>query len=90
MLQKTKFTLLIVAIAFTLIVALQNTEATGITILFFSLSLPKTVLIMASLATGFLIGAFTTGRMLRRRHAKRAKQAPPAARAKPSSSSSSS
>lgn len=73
MLQKIKFTLLILAIAFTLIVALQNTESTKIEILFYSLELPKTVLIMAAVAAGFLVGAFMTSRMLRRKQAKSAK-----------------
>ena len=48
MLQKIKFTLLIAAIAFTLIVALQNTDPMGVEILFYSISLSKTVLIMPS------------------------------------------
>ncbi len=87
MLQKTKFTLLILAIAFTLIVALQNTGPVDINILFTSLRLSKTVLIIVTLAIGFLVGAFITGRMLRHRHAKRTKHAPLANPAKPSSSS---
>lgn len=84
MLQKIKFTLLILAIAFTLIVALQNTGPTDIEILFYSLNLPKTVLIMAAVAAGFLVGALMTSRMLRRKQAKPAKpaKAPPAASSK--------
>lgn len=86
MLQKIKFTLLILAIAFTLIVALQNTERMDIDILFYSTSLPKTVLIMVAAAAGFLVGALMTSRMLRRKQAKRTKTTKPATKAKPETS----
>ena len=67
MLQKLKFTLMVFAILFLLIVTLQNTAPTEVQILLYQVTLPTTVLLICTTAAGFLLGALTTGRVLRRR-----------------------
>lgn len=66
MMQKIRWFLLILIIAFLLAVILLNSDPTDINLVIRKQSLPLSVLLIATLTLGFLFGALTTASMLRR------------------------
>jgi uncharacterized integral membrane protein len=68
--QKIRWFFLIGAILVALAMILQNNEATELQLFFFRRSMPLSVILLSSVAIGFLAGALTTVLMLRRSKAK--------------------
>ena len=64
--QKIRWFFLIGAILIALAMVLQNNEATELQLFFFQRSMPLSVILLSSVAIGFLAGALTTVLMLRR------------------------
>jgi uncharacterized integral membrane protein len=64
--QKIRWFFLIGAILVALAMILQNNEATELQLFFFRRSMPLSVILLSSVAIGFLAGALTTVLMLRR------------------------
>ena len=81
--QKIRWFFLIGAILIALAMVLQNNEATELQLFFFQRSLPLSVILLSSVAIGFLAGALTTVLMLRRRKSSGKVKAKAAAGAEP-------
>jgi uncharacterized integral membrane protein len=64
--QKIRWFFLIGAILVALAMILQNNEATELQLFFFHWSMPLSVILLSSVAIGFLAGALMTVLMLRR------------------------
>ncbi len=67
MLQKIRWLLLLVGVSLIVIVAFQNSRSVELHVLFFSGQYPLTLLLLACSAASFVLGALTTGWMLRSR-----------------------
>lgn len=76
--KKVRWFILILAIILSLVVVLQNNHATEVRVLLHTRTLPLSVLLFTTTATGFLFGALLTAAMLRRGHSA-AKKGKPAA-----------
>lgn len=84
--QKIRWFFLIGAILVALAMILQNNEATELQLFFFRRSMPLSVILLSSVAIGFLAGALTTVLMLRRGKASSKAKEKAAAGAEPKSS----
>ena len=68
MIQKIRWFLLILVIVLTLAAITQNGQETTVQLLWLTRTMPLSVLLLSTIAVGFLLGALTTALMLRRRH----------------------
>jgi len=57
--NKTKLIIIGIVVVLTALVALQNTEPVHTSILFFSITMPRVVLLLLTLLIGFAAGVFT-------------------------------
>ena len=69
MMKNIKIILIAVVLTLAVVVALQNTEQVETKFLFTSITMPRMLLILSTLAVGFLIGYITSG-LLRRKTGK--------------------
>ena len=69
--QKIRWFLLILVIAITLAAMLQNNHDTAISLLWWERAMPLSMLLLASVAIGFLLGSVLTASMLRSRRKKK-------------------
>jgi uncharacterized integral membrane protein len=67
MLQKIRWFLLLVGVLLIVIIALQNSRSVELELLFFRGQYPLTLLLLGCSAASFVLGALTTGWMLRNR-----------------------
>ena len=74
MLQKIRWFFLLVGVSLIVILAFQNSRRVELDLLFFSGEYPLTILLLGCSAASFILGALTTGWMLRNR-GRAAKQA---------------
>ena len=70
--QKIRWAILLLGVVILLAAMIQNSANTTLKLFFYETQLPVSVLLLVTSATSFLIGAITTGRMLKR--AAKAKQ----------------
>lgn len=66
MMQKIRWAILLLGITVLLAAMIQNSENAPLKLFFYETQLPISVLLLATSAISFLIGAITTGRMLKR------------------------
>jgi uncharacterized integral membrane protein len=64
--QKIRWAILLLGIIVLLTAMLQNSGNVPLKLFFFETQLPVSVLLLVTAAVSFLIGAITTGRMLKR------------------------
>ncbi len=64
--QKIRWLTLLFGVVLLMAAMYQNSETATVKLFAFEAALPKYVLLFVSVALGFLLGAITTGRMLRR------------------------
>ena len=69
MMKNIKIILITVVLCLAVVVSLQNTEQVETKFLFTSITMPRMLLILSTLAVGFLIGYITSG-LLRRKPGK--------------------
>jgi uncharacterized integral membrane protein len=74
--QKIRWAILLLGIVVLLAAMIQNSTTAPLKLFFYETELPVSVLLLVTAAISFLLGAITTGRMLRR--SARAKATPPA------------
>jgi len=67
--KNIKIILITVAVSLSVVVALQNTQQVETKFLFTSITMPRVLLLLATLALGFIIGFITAG-LLRRKPGK--------------------
>jgi len=72
--QKIRWIILLIGVVILLTAMIQNSETTTLKLFIYETKLPVSVLLLATSAVSFLLGAITVGRMLRR--SARAKLAP--------------
>lgn len=66
MMQKIRWTILLLGIIVLLAAMIQNSDNVPLQLFFYKTQLPISVLLLVTSAVSFLIGAITTGRMLKR------------------------
>lgn len=64
--QKIRWAILLLGIGVLLAAMLQNSTTAPLKLFFYKTELPISVLLLVTAAVSFLLGALTTGRMLRR------------------------
>jgi len=64
--QKIRWTMLLIGVVILLTAMVQNSETTPLKLFFYQTELPVSVLLLATSATSFLLGAITVGRILKR------------------------
>jgi uncharacterized integral membrane protein len=64
--QKIRWAILLLGIVVLLAAMLQNSTTAPLKLFFYKTDLPISVLLLVTAAVSFLLGALTTGRMLRR------------------------
>jgi uncharacterized integral membrane protein len=64
--QKIRWAILLLGIIVLLAAMIQNSENAQLKLFFYETQLPVSVLLLVTSAVSFLIGAITTGRMLKR------------------------
>lgn len=74
MLQKIRWFLLLVGVLLIVVIALQNSRSVELELLFFRGQYPLTLLLLGCSAASFVLGALTTGWMLRNRSRSGGKQ----------------
>ena len=67
--KNIKIILITVVVSLSVVVALQNTQQVETKFLFTSITMPRVLLLLATLALGFIIGFITAG-LLRRKPGK--------------------
>ena len=65
--SKTKAVIIAVVGLLVLIIVLQNTQAVETKLLFFSVTMPRAVLLFGTMLIGFALGVLTASRIGRRR-----------------------
>ncbi len=74
MLQKIRWFLLITGVLVAVIIALQNQQPTPLTLLFTEVDMPLAMLLLATSAASFVLGALTTALMLKKSSAAKAQR----------------
>ena len=64
--QKIRWTILLIGVVILLTAMIQNSETTTLKLFIYQTKLPVSVLLLATSAVSFLLGAITVGRMLSR------------------------
>jgi len=69
MMQKIRWAILILGVIVLMTAIIQNRDPVTLTFLVYNTEMPTSILLLVTSVTSFLLGAITTGRILRRRDA---------------------